>query len=197
MKINAVITVRYNSTRLPGKALLNIKGKPMLQHIVDRAQASKVDDVIVSTTLRSEPIFDYCNEHGIKVIRWAIEDDLIGRLFWVLNAYPCDAVVRIWGDCPLIDSENINRHIDLLSNYDYVFDYMDMKCKAVSIITSKLIWNLWTELQTLKEWENFHTIILQNPEKYNALILGKPYDDTTQNCSVDTQEDLEKVEKMI
>ncbi len=197
MKINAVITVRYNSKRLPGKALLNIKGKPMLQHIVDRAKASKVDDVIVATTYQSPQIREYCEEHEIKNVVLAIEGDLIGRLLRVVTNYPCDALVRIWGDCPLIDAENINRHIDLLSNYDYVFDYMDMKGKAVSIITSKLIWNLWTELQTLKEWENFHTIILQNPEKYNALILGKPYDDTTPNCSVDTQEDLEKVEKMI
>ena len=108
--IVTIIQARMGSTRLPGKVMKNLAGKPVLWHIIHRVKRSAVSQmVLVATTTKPEDeiIQSACRTWGIPVFRGSTED--------VLQRF-CDAIrflergrsktsyiIRITGDCPLID----------------------------------------------------------------------------------------------
>ena len=197
MRIVACIQCRYNSSRLPGKALMQINGKPMLQIIYDEAKKSLVSQVVVGTTSNSAPIVQYALENGMPLLVYGDgEDNVLGRITACAEAYNADYVVRIWGDCPMIEHEHIDYCIGncFKGDYDYFFDYYE-KGKGVAVISWDLLARLSRELQDDWSKENFHTVIINNPDEYNAKVIGTPYNDSSINYSVDTIEDLKRVEE--
>ncbi len=105
MRINAVIQARAGSTRLPAKVLADLGGRPVLEWVVRAARAaSQVDEVIVATsTLAGDDVVaDLAGSLGVAVVRGS-EDDVLSRFVSALDAYPCDAIVRLTADCPLLD----------------------------------------------------------------------------------------------
>jgi glutamate-1-semialdehyde 2,1-aminomutase/spore coat polysaccharide biosynthesis protein SpsF len=112
-KIVAIVQARMNSTRLPGKVLADIAGRPMLEHIVARLRRSRlIDDVIVATS--NAPADRYIAEaatiRNFKVFRGA-ETDVLDRYYRAAQSVDADIVVRITGDCPLIDPQVVDRVI--------------------------------------------------------------------------------------
>lgn len=93
------------STRLPGKVLLDFGGRTVLENVVRRAQRSKVANAIVATSpdVADDPISDFCIAKGIPVVRAAAQDDVFRRFLFVLAEYPCDYFLRLTADCPLIE----------------------------------------------------------------------------------------------
>jgi spore coat polysaccharide biosynthesis protein SpsF len=105
MRINAVIQARAGSTRLPGKVLEDLGGRPVLEWVVRAARAAtRVDQVIVatSTLVGDDPVADLATSLGVPVVRGS-EDDVLSRFVAALDAHPADAVVRLTADCPLLD----------------------------------------------------------------------------------------------
>ena len=104
------------SSRLPGKVLLKIGDKPMLAHVVDRTcLATSVDQVIVATTRdpADDPVADLCAERGYALYRGSLHD-VLDRYYQAARLFPCDAVVRITADCPLIDPHLIDQTVNAL-----------------------------------------------------------------------------------
>ena len=102
-----IIQARLNSRRLPGKVLLPICGKPVLQHIIERVRYSKIDKIIVATSTNPEndAIENLCNQLDVPCFRGS-EDDVLERFKGTIKAFgikPDDNIVRITGDCPFID----------------------------------------------------------------------------------------------
>lgn len=111
MDITAIIPARYASTRLPGKPLLDISGKPMVQHVYERAQSAElVNRVIVATDDRR--IFDAVERFGGKVVMTS-ESHKSGtdRLAEVAKGLDSDIIVNIQGDEPLIEPGMIDEAI--------------------------------------------------------------------------------------
>jgi 3-deoxy-manno-octulosonate cytidylyltransferase (CMP-KDO synthetase) len=103
-----VIPARYASTRLPGKALLDIVGKPMIQHVAERANEVKgVSKVIVATD--DERIFDAVQAFGGKVMMTS-SNHLSGtdRLVEVMEQYPADIYLNLQGDEPLVRPSDLS-----------------------------------------------------------------------------------------
>ena len=70
MKINAIIQARYGSTRLPGKIFMDIAGKPLLWHVVNRlTYVELIDDIVVATTTnpKDDMTEEWCNENKISM----------------------------------------------------------------------------------------------------------------------------------
>jgi spore coat polysaccharide biosynthesis protein SpsF len=114
--INAIIQARMGSSRLLGKVLLDIGGKPMLAHVVDRTRlATRIDQVIVATTSDpvDDPVAKLCDERGYACYRGSLHD-VLDRYAQAASIYPCDVVVRITADCPLIDPELIDQTVNAL-----------------------------------------------------------------------------------
>ena len=105
MRVNAVIQARSGSTRLPGKALMDLGGRPVLGWVVRAAQAATwIDEVIVatSTSAGDDAVADLAGSVGVAVVRGS-EEDVLSRFVAALDAHPADAVVRLTADCPLLD----------------------------------------------------------------------------------------------
>lgn len=118
MKLPTVagIQARMGSTRLPGKVMMDVAGKPMLRHVVDRARrARRVDAVYVLTTQTSKDdvIADYCGRNKIPFLRGS-EQDVLSRYINLATKHDAEWIVRITSDCPLIEPSFIDYQIERL-----------------------------------------------------------------------------------
>lgn len=119
MKVIAIIPARYGSTRLPGKPLKIIGGKPMIQRVYEQVQSSKsIDEVCVATD--DKRIEDAVNGFGGKVVMTS-EDHKTGtdRCIEVLEQYPAnsfDLVLNVQGDEPFVQKDQLQGIVELLNN---------------------------------------------------------------------------------
>jgi spore coat polysaccharide biosynthesis protein SpsF len=114
-KVFAIIQARTGSTRLPGKVLLKVCGKTLLQHQLERVKrATSLDGVVVATTDhdRDTPIADIAKYCGVDVFRGS-EHDVLDRYARAASQAGADVIVRITADCPCLDP----KIIDLVVQY--------------------------------------------------------------------------------
>lgn len=114
MKTIGVIPARYSSTRLPGKPLVDICGKPMIQHVYERAKkSSSLNDVVVATD--DERIVHTVVDFGGKAVLTS-PTHLSGtsRTAEVVKEMEVDIVVNIQGDEPLVDSRMIDEVVEVM-----------------------------------------------------------------------------------
>ncbi len=117
----AIIQARMTSTRLPGKVLLPVKDRPVLEHVVLRVgQAKQLDEVIVAVTVNSEDdiLVQQLEKWGVKYYRGS-EDDVLSRFLGAAEKFDVDTIVRITGDCPLIDPFVIDEFVSFYKTHSY------------------------------------------------------------------------------
>ena len=124
MRSVASIEARMTSSRLPGKVLMDIAGKPMLQHVIERTMRSRsVETVVVATTTNGDddPIIDLATALGARSFRGS-EDDVLGRVVAAVAAEGAEVVIKVTGDMPLIDPGLIDAEVAFFhaGGYDYV-----------------------------------------------------------------------------
>jgi spore coat polysaccharide biosynthesis protein SpsF len=115
----AIIQGRMSSSRLPGKILLDIAGKPMLQRVFERTQRSRtLDTVIFATTTdpTDDPVAAFCASRGIPHTRGDLHD-VLDRYYQAAKPHQPDVVVRITADCPLIDPDVIDQTVALITSH--------------------------------------------------------------------------------
>ena len=107
-----VIPARYQSKRFPGKPLAMILGKSMIERVWLQAKKSKAEKIIIATD--HEKIFNHCQGFGANVMMTSTThktgSDRIGE---VLEQHPCQSIINLQGDEPIIDPNIINQLIDL------------------------------------------------------------------------------------
>lgn len=114
MKIGVIIQARTGSTRLPNKVLMNIEGKTVLEHVVNRVKKSKlIDEIIIATTIKQEDsiIELESKKYDVKIFRGS-EEDVLSRYYYAAKENNLEAIVRITSDCPLIDAKLIDKFIE-------------------------------------------------------------------------------------
>jgi len=110
-KVVAIIQARMSSTRLPGKVLLPLAGKSVIERMLERARlATSVDEIVVATT--TNPADDMLvevlqNIQGQQYFRGS-EPDVLGRVIACAGIYGADVVVDLTADCPLVDPAQID-----------------------------------------------------------------------------------------
>ncbi len=105
MKTIAIVQARMGSTRLPGKVLMPIGGVPIIELLLARlARSTEVDRIVVATSVDplNDPLADHVRALG-HVCERGSELDVLDRFVQAIRANPADIVVRITGDCPLVD----------------------------------------------------------------------------------------------
>jgi len=113
--ILGIIQARMQSVRLPGKVLLPLEGKPVLWHIFFRLAKSKlIDDICISTSTNSidDKIEKFAHKYGIKIFRGS-EENLVKRHLDAAKKFDADVIVRITGDCPLVDPQIVDEVIEV------------------------------------------------------------------------------------
>lgn len=104
-RVITTIEARMTSTRLPGKILMPMAGKPVLQHIIERHKRSAlVDEVVVATTVNAtdDPVVALCEKIGCAYFRGS-EDDVLARVVGAGEAHQADILVQGYGDDPCVD----------------------------------------------------------------------------------------------
>ena len=129
MKIVATIEARMTSSRLPGKVLMEINGKPTLHYLVQRLKAvESIDEIVLATTTNDtdDVLIEFAKLEGIKYFRGS-EDDVMGRVLGAAKSVDADVIVEICGDCPLIDSNLIDQLVETfkINDADYVCNNLE------------------------------------------------------------------------
>ena len=109
-KVVAIIQARMGSQRFPGKVLADLRGRPVLEWVVDRVrQVEFVDEVVVATTTNSEDteIQDWCLSNGVNCFRGE-PLDVLARYLDCAKAYRATHVLRITADCPLLHPRTVS-----------------------------------------------------------------------------------------
>ena len=105
MNYIAMIQARMDSSRLKNKIFLTAAGKPMLQHVIERVQQSKlINEVVVLTSIEKSnlPILTLCASLGVRVYIGS-ENDVLDRYYQAARLLQPDYIVRITAGCPLFD----------------------------------------------------------------------------------------------
>lgn len=120
MKTVAIVQARMNSSRFPGKIMMDIDGKPMVQRVVERVRRSAVDQVIVATTTTpaDDCLWHFCEDHRIALFR-GDENDVLRRYYACAKGVAAQVIVRITADCPLIDPDIINECLHIRGDMPY------------------------------------------------------------------------------
>ena len=204
MKINASIEARMTSSRLPGKVLMPIGGKPALEVLIERVKKSKkIDKIIVATTTNKEddPVVELCEELGISYFRGS-EENVFERVLKTHQTYDSDIIVELTGDCPLLDPVLIDEAIQcfLENSYDYVSNCIDFTYPlgmAVEVFSLKSLEDI--NKTTLSEEDKEHVSVrFFTSEKYKAFNIKAPEElyMPTLSVTLDTKADYEMITKV-
>lgn len=213
-KVVAIIQARRSSSRLPDKVLLDIAGKPMLVRVVERARrAISLDEVVVATTLdpADAAIERLCLEHGYPCYRGSLPD-VLDRYYQAARQHHADVVVRLTGDCPLIDPGLIDELITAFlgparssqepSGEAYPYDFAANRLPPpwhrtypigldVEVCTFKALERAWKEGKLPHHREHVMPFFYEEPGRFRVLVLDHDPDYGSYRWAVDTQEDLE------
>lgn len=120
MKLVATIEARMTSSRLPGKVLLPVLGKPLLHHLVTRLRAvPSLDEIVLATTVNAtdDVLEAFAKEENIGCFRGS-EDDVMSRVIGAAESANANVIVEITGDCPIIDPELVEQTICMFKAHD-------------------------------------------------------------------------------
>jgi len=111
-RIGIVTQARTTSTRLPGKVLIEVAGKSLLEHHLDRLDASGLTTYVATTVnAADDPIVEIALRRGLAYYRGS-EQDVLARFAGLVEGQDLDVVVRVTSDCPLIDGDLIRAGAD-------------------------------------------------------------------------------------
>jgi len=206
-KIFAIlIAVRSDSTRLPGKHFKIINEKlrlSMLDYCIKRCKKSKIQNIILCTSSnKNDDIFEKCaKKNKVKIYRGS-KNNVLKRYIDCAEKYNVSDIVRITGDCPLVDKNMINNLLNIYkkNNYDYVSnitpptfpDGLDVEFIRLSILKKSFNENKSNEN---KEHVTLHIRKSNKYKKYNLSYYKK--DLSRIKWSVDTEIDLKLIKEIV
>ncbi|HLH89450.1 MAG TPA: glycosyltransferase family protein [Xanthobacteraceae bacterium] len=207
-KVVAIVAVRMGSSRLPGKVLRIVAGKPLLGHLLDRlALARRLDGIVVATSIRAEndAIARYCAGRGVACFR-GDEDDVLGRMVGALESQGATVGVEVFGDCPLIDPAIVDHFVDEFAQAGGTLDFvgndltttwppgMEVEVFAVTALADAA---RRCRDPAIREHGTLH--IRQNPALYHLRNIEAPAEFSRPDIEleVDTAEDLAVIEQVL
>ncbi len=189
------------SSRLPGKVLKDIAGRPMLAYQMERLRRVKrADRIVVATS--DQPADDalerFCQKEKIAYVRGS-EDDVLARYYAAIERFPADIVVRITADCPLIDPALVDEAIAAYEP-DYVSNMLEKTYPlgmAVEVFSAQALREAHREAKDPAEREHVTPFIYRHPERYRLKSLTMAPNLSHHRWTVDTPEDFELVSRLL
>jgi len=189
-----------SSTRLPGKVLKSILGRPMLERHLERlSRLTTVDNLVVATSAEPEdtPIVELCDHLDMDSFRGSL-DDVLDRYYRAARQCGADTVVRLTGDCPLADPAVIDEGIRyfLNSGYDYVSNCMKRTFPIgldFEVFTVVSLQRAWREAILPSEREHVTPFIKNRPERFAIGHFTRDIDLSHHRWTVDEPEDFDFV----
>jgi len=196
VKTIAIIQARMGSARFPNKVMQPILGRPMIEMLLSRLSLSRqVDQLILATSedSRNRPLIDSVRKLGYQVFQGS-ENDVLDRYYQAAVSVQPDIVVRITGDCPLIDSGVVDGVIEAFKKND-----VDYACNTnpptypdgldVEVFTFKSLADAWKEAS--KPYEREHvTPYIRESGKFRSLNVPFQENHSSERWTVDEPEDF-------
>ncbi len=203
MNVVAIVQARMASSRLPGKVLKEIVGRPMLWHIINRVKKSKyINEVIVAATTdkKDDQIEEFAIKYNIGIYRGS-ENDIVDRFYNAAKNYNVDIIVRIWGDCPLIDPAIIDRTMkEFLNNQaDYANNFYPPTFPFgmnIEVYTFKTLEKIWKDTNNRFFREYPFEYIYENQTSLKTIFVKNDIDLSYIHWTVDYIEDFIVVTKI-
>lgn len=208
MRIVAAIQVRMGSSRLPGKTLLPISGRPLLGHLLDRLRrCHRLDGIVVATSRlpENDAIDDFCRDEGVPCFRGS-EDDLLERTLGALQSQEADVGVVAFGDGPLIDPQLVDQvireYLDTVESFDFVSN--DLKTSyppgmEVEVFAVSALVDAAARAEDPAVREHGTLYIRQNPDRYRLRNVEAPPELRRPDLEmeVDTEEDVQVISRIL
>jgi spore coat polysaccharide biosynthesis protein SpsF len=205
MKTVATIEARMTSSRLLGKVMLPILGRPMLELLIERLKRARwIDRIIVATTENStdDVVEALTRRLGIGCFRGS-EEDVLDRVLRAALSEDADIIVEITGDCPLIDPGVIDRLVEIYQSNS--FDYVSNTLKTTfpngldtQVFSTRVLQEVSDFTQDPADREHVSLYIYEHPERYSLHNvesgLSEKYWDM--RLTVDTIEDFQLITKI-
>lgn len=202
-KVLAIIQARLSSSRLPGKVLKPILGKPMLEHQIERIQHCRnINKIIVGTSIGNDDdgIAELCKRIGIFCFRGSL-DNVLDRFYKAAEIFKPEHVVRLTGDCPLTDPDLIDELIDFY--FSEKCDYANncnpptlpdgLDAEIFSFYTLKIAWE---NSKLSSELEHVTSYIRNHPEKFTLSSWQNSENLSHLRWTVDEPMDFDLVKKI-
>ena len=202
MKVVALVQARTGSVRLPQKVLKPILNKPMIELLLARlSRSAELDEIVVATSKekRDDKLESTVESLGFKCTRGS-EKDVLHRFYKSAKFLDADVIVRITGDCPLVDSDLVDecireykkQKVDYFSNIDPVTypDGLD-----IEIMSFQSLERANLEAETYFDREHV-TPYIRNSDSFSKSSIQHEEDLSSQRWSVDEPEDLIVVSKI-
>jgi spore coat polysaccharide biosynthesis protein SpsF len=198
----AIVQARMSSSRLPGKVLKPIMGRPMLGRHLDRLRRCKmIDRLVVATSVEKsdDEVAAFCASEGIACYRGSLHDVLARYEGAARENDPVDHVVRLTGDCPLADPEVIDAVIKthLMGDYDYSANTIVPRYPNgldTEIMTRAALRLTAAEASSAYEREHVTPFLYTRPTRFRLGSLENKVNQSHMRWTVDTEDDFRMVE---
>lgn len=198
LKVVGLIQARMNSKRLPGKALIDLCGKPVVSHIHDRLfKIGELSEIMLATGAGEEnaKLVEWAYEQGIGVVQHANDDDIAGRLGEAVRVKSADFVLKVNADCPLFDPVLGKMAIDLAyaePSCDFVTNKALLTYPlglSVELLSGRSL--LWCDdnLQNPTDRELTVNYMLERPDQFPQRIFSEDQHYGHLDLTLDTQDD--------
>lgn len=201
-----IVQARMGASRLPGKPLKEVLGKPLLFYLIDRLKRCRLaHEIVIATTTRlSDKAIVSCAEAlDVKAVV-GDEENVLSRFGLAAKSVNADVIVRITADCPLMDSSLVDQMIaEFLLKYSKL-DYLSNTLKRtfprgldVEIFSRRALEKAIKEAKTPSELEHVTPYFYQNPDLFRLENFAFERDESAHRWTVDTEEDFELIKRMI
>ncbi len=195
--ILGILQARFTSTRLPGKVLKPILGKPMLQRQMERLQrATRLSKLTLATSQdpSDEKIAALCGDLDVPCFRGDLED-VLDRFYHAALPWRPEHVVRLTGDCPLTDPELLDKIVDLhlREGNDYTSNTIKPTYPDgldVEVCRFAVLEEAWKEARLKSQREHVTTFVHQQPRRYKVMNYASSEDLSSLRWTVDEPEDF-------
>jgi len=215
LNVVTIIQARLNSSRLPGKVLQDIVGKPMLARVVERTMmAMSISSIVVATTTDSsdEAIIEFCEIEGYPCFRGS-QFDVLDRYYQAACCYQAQIIVRITADCPVIDPVVIDKTVHALTDFMHSnpghaetgFSANRLpppwgRTYPVGLDTEVCTFSglelAWKEASLPHQREHVMPFFYENPGRFNVIHVNHERDYGHLRWTVDTSQDLELIRQV-
>lgn len=203
MKTVIIVQARMTSTRLPGKVLKEVLGKPLLEYQIERLRRVKLADGIVIATTNNEsdqPVVELCTRLNIHCFRGS-EADVLARYQGAAVQYCADTVVRITADCPVIDPDLCDEVIETFQARRKDVDYIMLKgypCGLnIEVFSFKALNDAYTLAPDGPDREHVTTYIYRHSDRFRCATITCPENLSHHRWTVDTPEDFCLISKLL
>jgi len=205
MRVVAIIQARMGSRRLPGKALILIQGRTVLEHVIERVRRIKrIDAMVIATSVKKEndAIERKAKAIGVPCYRGS-EEDVLDRFVRTAQVYNADHIVRITADCVLLDPQVVDEIIELhlREGYDYTSNILKRTYPrgiVAEVFTQETLHKIATCAVNTYHREHVTTYLRDHPEEFRVGNLEAPsgHFNSEWRWVLDTKDDLNFVKEV-